>query len=275
MHRLTSYSLALAAIILFVLSPQTDATFFFTAIILSVLVAAASFLLNWSTFDSILAIIVTGSVILGFAGWSLAFALFFFFASSSILTSMNNPKFAGSASNMKSSARRDGFQIWSNGFWAVLLVLLWVMFDSEAFLIAAFASLAVATADTWATEIGIRKAKSTVDILSRKEVEPGIDGGVSRRGFVAALAGSVLIALFTIGVDFSSSSFFIILTVSAAGFAGAVVDSLLGSIYLSKQMKIPFFGTSLVKAANGKNNLVNWLATGSGALLALIIHTIF
>ena len=257
------------------LSPHTDASLFFTAILLSVIVAACAFLLNWSTLDSMMAIVVTGSVTLGFAGWSMAMALFFFFASSSVLSSMNNVNREGAVTAGNKFTRRDGFQVWSNGFWAVIFVLLWVTFNSEPFLIAAFASLAVATGDTWATELGIRKGGVTVDILSREIVEPGIDGGVSKYGTIAALIGSVSIALFTIPVGFDTSSVMIILTVSAAGFAGVIIDSLLGSIYLSKVMKFPFFGTSLLKAANGKNNLTNWLATGTGAIIALIIHTIF
>lgn len=240
------------------------------------MVAYVAFFLNWVTLDSTFAITVLGTIALGFGGWMLAAALVFFFGSSSYLTSLreNSEMESDGSPRSKPRTRRDAFQVWSNGFWIALFTLLWGIFYEPFLLTAAFAALAVATADTWATEIGTINPGKTRNILTGKQVDPGQDGGVSKKGHLAALAGAAAIALFITG-SISSGILWAFLLVTGAGFAGMLFDSLLGAIYLSREMKFPLFGTSLQKAANGKNNLTNWLSTGFGGLLALILHSIF
>lgn len=276
MNRIVSYCLALAAIIIFVLAPEVDTWRFINAFLLSLLVAYLAFFLNWVTLDSTLAITVLGTIALGFGGWMLAAALVFFFGSSSYLTNLreNSENESDGSPRSKPRTRRDAFQVWSNGFWIALFTLSWGIFYEPFLLVAAFSSLAVAAADTWATEIGTKNPGKTRNILSGKLVEPGQDGGVSKKGHAAAFLGAAAIALFIFG-SFDDGVLWAFLVITGAGFAGMLADSLLGAIYLSREMKFPLFGTSLQKAANGKNNLTNWLSTGFGGLLALILHSIF
>ena len=258
------------------LAPEVNTWRFVQAFLPSFFVAYLAFFLNWVSLDSTLAITVLGTIALGFGGWMLALAVVFFFGSSSYLTTFREKgeKESDGSPRSRPLSRRDAYQVWSNGFWIAIFTLLWGVYYEPFLLTAAFAALAVATADTWATEIGTLNPGKTRNILSGKLVEPGQDGGVSKKGHIAALAGSAAIAFFIFG-SMEQGVFFAFFVIMAAGFAGMLADSLLGAIYLSREMKFPLFGTSLQKAANGKNNLTNWLSTGFGSLLVLILHLIF
>ncbi|RPI71661.1 MAG: DUF92 domain-containing protein, partial [Ignavibacteriales bacterium] len=83
-------------------------------------------------------------------------------------------------------------------------------------------------ADTWSTEIGTLFKTKTIDILSLKEINPGISGGISLPGILASIAGAVVIAVTSLpwlGSNFQIN--FLILTL--AGFTGSIADSMFGS----------------------------------------------
>ena len=84
------------------------------------------------------------------------------------------------------------------------------------------AALAAANADTWATEIGSALGGRPYDLRTGKPAPPGTSGAVSLPGTLAALAGAALIGLFAgDGAGWG--------VVTAAGFGGAFLDSLLGA----------------------------------------------
>ncbi len=100
-------------------------------------------------------------------------------------------------------------------------------------------ALAVAGADTLASEIGILSPRTYL-ITTLRRVPPGTDGGVSLLGQGAALATAVYSALFGylvlvpfsqwlgIPVSFPADPRFLILP-AAIGFAGCQIDSLFGA----------------------------------------------
>ncbi|PHI18941.1 hypothetical protein CEQ90_15560 [Lewinellaceae bacterium SD302] len=91
-------------------------------------------------------------------------------------------------------------------------------------------SLAVATADTWASTIGKRFAKTAFDPFRWQKVPAGLSGGISLPGTLAALLGSVGIAsfLYLLLPDWRLIIPHLIM-ISIAGFGGMLVDSFLGS----------------------------------------------
>lgn len=97
------------------------------------------------------------------------------------------------------------------------------------------ASVAVATSDTWASEIGCLDKRVRM-ITTMKKCVPGVNGGFSPNGQLAAFAGSSLMALvalligwiigggdITVGIQMA-------VTVSIIGWVGCQVDSLLGAV---------------------------------------------
>ncbi len=279
MNRLVSYGFIFLTIYLFILEGgRTSNLQLFTGIVLSVVIAYSSFFLNLITLNATLPVIVLGTIILGFGGWWLAFAVVFFFVSSSYLTHRNkyrSIRFTDKEDPQKDpSKRRDGIQIWANGFWLIMFTMIYFLSQSSAFLIAAFATVATATADTWATEIGTENPGITKDIITREIVEPGTDGGISFAGTIASFAGALFIGLFTISLNVHLHSILLILIVSVAGFLGCAFDSYIGSIYQSRTPK-GIAGRYKFSDIVSKNSIVNWLSTGIGGIIALLLYSIF
>ena len=99
--------------------------------------------------------------------------------------------------------------------------------------IAYISSIAVAAADTIASEVGVRDEKVWM-ITTFKRVEPGVDGGVSVTGTSVAVAASLLTAaigwLLIFGPTFDTLLFIPVI----AGMVGCFSDSLLGATLENK-----------------------------------------
>ncbi len=94
-------------------------------------------------------------------------------------------------------------------------------------------SFAVIGSDTFASEIGFLDSK-TVMITNFRRVEPGVNGGISLIGSLAAVLGG-----FIIGISFSllflqSISFYMVGFITLMGFIGSNVDSVLGAVAENK-----------------------------------------
>jgi len=279
LNRIVSYGFIFLTIVLFILEgDRTHHVQVLTGLALSIIVAYTAFFLRWITLDATLPVIVLGTIILGFGGWWLAYAIIFFFISSSYLTHLNKYHALEPSKDdaFKDPAiRRDGIQVWANGFWVIIFTLLWFLTQNEAFLIGAFAVIATATADTWATEVGTKNPGVTRNILTREIVKSGTDGGVSHNGTMASLVGAIIISLFTLGFGLETHIIFPILIVSLAGFSGCVIDSYIGAIYQSEKTVPPKGGRKKISDNFPKNSIVNWLSTGIGGTIAFLLYSIF
>jgi uncharacterized protein (TIGR00297 family) len=119
----------------------------------------------------------------------------------------------------------------------------------------ALAALAEAAADTSSSEIGMAFPGKTFLITTFKPVPPGIDGGMSLLGTLAALAGAAAVAAAAVlsGLVPAPSAVVII----SAGFFGTVVDSLLGAIFERRGWL--------------DNDLVNLMSTASAVGAAWVV----
>jgi len=235
----------------------------FLGIILAIIFAFLAFLFRRLTLDGMFAAMVAGTFIYGLGNWKTALIVLAFFITSAAISG----KWKIQSPDLPNKARRNGLQVWANGFWLLICLILVSLFDQNIFLIGALASIATATADTWGTELGSNKTSATYLITTFENVKPGDDGGISFRGTIAAVGGSAMIA--ALSVYFFSLQFYIFLCILIAGFLGSVADSYFGAIFQknNSSIAVPF---SRVKIQID-NNLVNGLATGCGALLAIIL----
>ena len=96
-------------------------------------------------------------------------------------------------------------------------------------------SLAAATSDTWATELGLQSGKRPRYILSGAAVSPGLSGGVTPVGTLASVAGATAIAVIAGGIYRRPQLVPIAL---AGGMAGSVLDSVLGEVVQRKQQSL-------------------------------------
>lgn len=214
--------------------------------------------------DGAFAALIIGTISLGLGGIATAIVLLLFFSSSYFISFVlgNTP-----VEEDFHQERRDGQQVWANAFWFVVFISIGFYFRDDLMKIVAVGSLAVAMSDTWATELGTRSENKTYFILNFKSVQAGLDGGISLKGSLGGVLGSLLMAIvFTLVSGYHS--FAVLGTIVLAGFLGCVLDSYLGAVYQTnkQEVKLPRFFTSPGKL---NNDSVNAFATGFGALFTL------
>ncbi len=122
-------------------------------------------------------------------------------------------------------------------------------------------AIAFGASDTFASELGVLSGKAR-SILTGRPVIPGTNGGVSSRGEIFALAGSVTTALVGWGlfVAFSVPTVgagLFVGGVAAAGFVGCQIDSVLGETLENRKL--------LTKAST------NFAGMGSAILIGIAI----
>lgn len=165
---------------------------------------------------------------LGFAGF---FLFFLFFISCTVVGKISKSIRSGYSSKEvaeKKGHTRDFMQVLANGLMATIAALIWTFsFETKA-LIMFGAVVAEATSDTFAGEIGRLSKKQPVSIINFKPVPKGLSGGVTALGTVAALLSSALIALFWY-LWFYDVTVLQAVLVGALGFAGCILDSVLGA----------------------------------------------
>ncbi len=239
------------------------------ALTLAILFGITAFLLNWLTYDGALAASIFGAISYGIGNWQVAIIVLFFFISASLVSKDIVP----TEDNVSIKFRRDGRQVWANGFWLCLWLMIWFISGQQVFLIASVASIATATADTWATELGSKTKSNTFLVTNFDRVSAGTDGGISFKGSIAALFGSAIIAaIFRLTVNDTSLVVFII--IAFTGFLGCFIDSYLGAKLQGSSLKIPFLSNNESGTITVNNNIVNWLSTGSASILVLLITLI-
>jgi uncharacterized membrane protein len=207
---------------------------------------------------------------------------------------------------------RDAWQVLANGGIATACIVAWVFLDHNnphsIWFVAFAGAYAAATADTWGTEIGTLADKRPTSFFTGKPLATGLSGGVSSPGTAAEVAGAVLIAIIApgalllavpsgmvsvdvhvpvwlsfIGVRGAITVFWamLILPVFFGGFAGALIDSMLGATLQARQwcpacereceVTLHGCGTTTVYRRGIpwlSNDGVNFCATLAGALIA-------
>ena len=176
----------------------------------------------------------------------------------------------------------SGPRSWKQGFAnlgpACLLALGSYLSGEIGFIHGAFASIAAAAADTFASEIGVLSKKQPYFILSRKEVPPGISGGITFLGMTASAAGAALIALthFCFLEDL-----FVAVMIVGLGILGSMIDSIIGELYQALYVNRTgdwverSGGIEKVKGIQWMtNNIVNLITTTSIGIIGYILASI-
>jgi uncharacterized protein (TIGR00297 family) len=155
--------------------------------------------------------------------------------------------------------------VFSNSLIALVLAVSYKVYPPHAmYLLPAYlGSIATATGDTLASEIGQTWKGVPRMITTLKKVRPGTDGGVTWLGEFAAFSGAGVIALLSIKLienditpAFSATN--LAFAVLAGGFIGTNIDSILGA--------------TLQQKGYLSNNGVNLFATISGAIVSAILY---
>lgn len=175
---------------------------------------------------------------------------------------------------------RDAVQVIANGLVPMMMALLFSGTMNFAFVVGYITALAEAFADTAASGMGVY-ASNVYDIFKMKKTKSGLSGGMSVIGTSASLVGAIIIGL--IALAFGALNLPLLVIAVACAFAGAVFDSLLGSLVQVKY-RCKVCGEITEREVHCKkltdkysgfeffdNDVVNFLSGLFSAVLAVII----
>jgi uncharacterized protein (TIGR00297 family) len=246
-----------------------------------------------------LAACLVGGTIFGFGGLPWAALLVLFFVSSSALSfvAANHPRKRRAAEQFDKGSTRDAVQVLANGGVPAIAALLYGLNappDPSLWLAAFVGALAAATADTWATEIGVLSPTPPRLLTTGRPAEPGTSGAVTLLGTSAALVGGLLIGLIAAllaafpntGLPTLPASTTILAGLVGGG-AGMLADSLLGAT-LQASYRCPACGTPTESRIHRcgtpavlvrghpliTNDAVNIAGTLTGALVAVLLVSV-
>jgi len=196
-----------------------------------------------------------GIVLYAGGGWTWVVLIGVFFVTASALTRLE-PRSGGSRRSLDRMGRRWD-QVAANGGIASIAAAVHAVTASPLAFTAAAGAIAVATADTWGTEVGRWSRVPPRLITSWAPVPHGSSGGITVLGTLGAGAGALLIGVCAAVLERESHPGSFMAIVTAAGFSGAIVDSLLGATIEGRWRWVG-------------NNLTNLAATAWGAGAVLI-----
>ncbi len=201
-------------------------------ILILFILALVAYILKQMTLGGIVGAFCLGIVaILAFGFGGLTMYLFFVFGAGLLSHFNKNNEIYKEAKEVQEKAeKRDLLQVFANGGVGFILAVVYLVYPNPMILLMFGASVAEALSDTFSGEVGMLMQGKTFSILNGRPMKPGLSGGVSIEGTLGGLLGSLLIALMWYPIYFSPSisSISYIAIVTLSGFAGSIVDSLLG-----------------------------------------------
>jgi len=258
---------------------------FMAGIGFGLVIAVVAHTLRLLTAGGAAATFLMAAIIFGIGGWLWTLPILVFFLASSFLSKLGGKRKRQYELLYEKSNMRDAGQVIANGGVATVLVVLWYMFPSMAFVYTGFVgAIAAATADTWGTEIGTLAGGTPRSIVSLKNVEKGTSGGVSVIGLAGGVLGAALIAATAMLFPQPQAIGNFAAVMVAAGLVGTLTDSLLGAT-LQAQFHCANCGktterrdhcstsTRLVRGLRWMNNdVVNFACAAVGGAVALLYY---
>lgn len=219
------------------------------------------------------------------AGWDWAALLVLYFVAASGLSRAGKAaKDARTQAIVSKGGARDAVQVLANGGLYSVAAALTVAFASPPpqLVWGAIGALAAASADTWATEIGVGLGGVPRSIINRTYVRPGESGGVTVTGLIGSAAGASWIGLLAMLLGLPRG---LGIAALVAGIGGSVADSLLGATIQERrwcdvcrertERPVHLCGSATRRdggIAGLNNDVVNLLSTLAGFLLGVMVY---
>lgn len=246
--------------------------------LISTVIAFIAFRKHSLTVSGALGAIGLGTLVLGLGHWIFYVFMMTFFMSSLIIrrlvTTLNPAAHRALMLHHQKHEARTIIQVAANGGILALISAWYAAQPSGLMIYVAALSMAAATSDTWASEIGVLSHQKPRSLLKRETMETGLSGGVTPLGLWASLGGSALVGsvyliytAITFGFTWNTLALFILCV--TGGFVGSLFDSLMGECFQAKykteDAEIVEFCTAsddlLIKGYRWfDNNLVNFLS---------------
>jgi len=252
------------------------------------------------TISGLIAGFIVGYVVWFFGGWTWFIIILMFHLSAAFFTKFKYKRKVKEGLAQEKGGARPWSNVFANGGFPTIcaaldgifvLLILGGFFD--IFLFGFIGAVATMTADTIATETGLL-SKTNPRLVTKwsKVVEPGTSGGVTILGELGALVGTVIIGgmawlLAGLGVLTSAFTYQLLIAAIISGMIGCLIDSIFGATIqgifqcnvcnkiTEKAKHCGAKSTHLRGLAFFENNTVNFVASMSGGLIAMLIFVIF
>lgn len=215
------------------------------------------------------------------AAWQWAVLLVGFFAAATrVSTFRRTEKLQRAGDLIAKPGERSAVQVLANGGAFAIVALFFAATDASEARTVAAGALAAASADTWATELGLLTRAPPRLITSGLRVPPGTSGGITLAGTGAGVLGAFVVAVLSLAIGWSTST---ALSAALGGTAGMLTDSVLGATIQDRrwcaacarptERLMHGCGSPTVQVGGVPgfgNDLVNFLATLSGGAVALL-----
>jgi uncharacterized protein (TIGR00297 family) len=247
-------------------------------LIVNAALALTGYVVRTVTVSGMIGGFLLGTVLILFAGWPLYVVLLMFFAIGTAATRIGYREKARRGIAQEEGGRRGFTHAFANvGVVALLSLLMGAAAGDRSVLwLAAVASLATATADTTASELGPLIGRRAFLPFTFREVTPGTEGAISLEGTLAGAATALLVSfmgvlMLAVQMAFDSVPgrieaaamnwpvlWHATFLATAAAVLGSYVESVAGSWNRKRPQRVP----------NGALNFFNTLV---GALLVIAV----
>ena len=232
----------------------------FIALVFSFILGVLAHRAKIADVSALLSAALLGVLIIVFSGlpWFLLLLTFFILGGGFTRYKYKYKKSIGIAQSKEGI--RSYENVFSNSTAALVLAVAYGVFSEHSLPIiyAYLGTVATATGDTLASEIGTTAKERPRMITTLKFAKPGEDGAVSLLGEFASILGSAIIGLLAYFLGISDNLLLSVVIATAGGFFGTNMDSLLGA--------------TLQKNGLLSNSGVNFLATFAGAGFSLLMY---
>lgn len=250
---------------------------------LAVLAGAVSapliYRLKWVDAPGAAASMLVMAVAIALGGWKWILPVVVFFSSGSLLT-----KFRQADESAKKP--RGIQQVFVNGVIPILPVLGHVVDGRPVWYFLYAGAVAVANADTWATEVGRFSGTLPISLRTLHPVPRGTSGAISFLGTLASVFGGILIGGVAAVIGQGGWRLYLLLTGTVVGPLGSLIDSVIGA-WIQCQYQCNVCGEICEEAnhcgVSGQyfsglrginNDTVNAIANVMGMLISLNLYTI-
>ena len=257
-------------------------------LVLSIFASIAFLKLRLLSNSGTVAVFLLATLIFGFGGWAWTIPILTFFLLSSLLSKVGKRRKAQFENVFEKGNQRDHGQVIANGGIAGLMMIGYMFLGTPMLYVMYLGSLAAATADTWATEIGTLARGKPRLITNLKPVAAGTSGAISLLGTVSGMIGAALIGLcgvFFPEISEANGAAPILLAAIIAGLVGNITDSFLGATLQAsykcsvckEETERQFHCDTATSLKSGyrfvDNDAVNFLTTSVGAASAWLIYS--
>ncbi|MDR2944071.1 MAG: TIGR00297 family protein [Methanosarcinales archaeon] len=252
--------------ILFALNYRTPFSETALAALFSVILSFLAYRYKIADTSALFSAAVLGILIILFTNiwWFVLLVAFFILGGGFTKYKFKQKKDAGLAESK--TGIRSYENVFSNSIWALIIAVLCGILSlypewsglTAPLAFAYVGTVATATGDTMASEIGVTAKGPTYMITNFRKARPGEDGGVSLLGEAACLAGSVIIGLMAFAFGMIDTFWIALAAAVVGGFLGTNIDSVLGAV--------------LQKRGFLSNSGVNVVSTLFGAILSFAFY---